>query len=77
MTAVFDDDLVAVPVLAPVPSVPRLTMASAPNTSAARLQQPVTGASDPLVGAAARLLSIPLRHAYAMLWRAGVIEVRA
>lgn len=34
-------------------------------------------AGDPLVDGAARLLSIPLRHVYAALWRAGVLEVRA
>jgi hypothetical protein len=32
---------------------------------------------DPLSDAATRLLSIPLRHVYALLWRAGLIEVRA
>jgi hypothetical protein len=33
--------------------------------------------SDPLVDGAARLLSVPLRHVYAALWRAGVLEVQA
>lgn len=33
--------------------------------------------SDPLVDATARLLSIPLRQVYAVLWRVGLIEVRA
>ncbi|MGF2943897.1 Rv1535 family protein [Mycobacterium sp. Lab-001] len=32
---------------------------------------------DPLVDGAARLLSVPLRHLYAALWRVGVLEVRA
>ena len=32
---------------------------------------------DPLVDASARLLSIPLRHVYAVLWRVGVVEVTA
>ena len=32
---------------------------------------------DPLVDGAARLLSIPLRHVYAALWRVGVLEVQA
>jgi hypothetical protein len=32
---------------------------------------------DPLVGGAARLLSIPLRHVYAVLWRVGLLEVLA
>jgi len=35
---------------------------------------PPTG--DPLVDAAARLLGIPLRQMYAVLWRLGLIEVR-
>ena len=30
-----------------------------------------------MVDASARLLSIPLRHVYAVLWRVGLIEVRA
>ncbi|KAA1248637.1 hypothetical protein F0Q45_19490 [Mycobacterium simiae] len=33
--------------------------------------------SDPIVDTTARLLSIPLRHVYALLWRVGVIEVTA
>jgi hypothetical protein len=32
---------------------------------------------DPVVDAAARLLSIPLRELYAVLWRVGLIEVTA
>ncbi|ETZ98182.1 hypothetical protein I547_6524 [Mycobacterium kansasii 824] len=31
---------------------------------------------DPLVDGAARLLTIPIRHVYAALWRIGVLEVR-
>ena len=37
--------------------------------------QPFGG--DPLVDGAAHLLSIPLRHVYAALWRFGVLEVQA
>ncbi|MBW0017758.1 MAG: hypothetical protein JO236_09475 [Mycobacterium sp.] len=33
--------------------------------------------SDPLVDGAARLLSVPVRHVYAALWRVGLLEVRA
>jgi hypothetical protein len=33
--------------------------------------------SDPLVDGAARLLTIPVRHVYAALWRVGVLEVQA
>jgi hypothetical protein len=32
---------------------------------------------DPLINGACRLLSIPLRHVYAALWRVGVLEVQA
>lgn len=32
---------------------------------------------DPLVNGAARLLSVPLRHVYAALWRVGVLDVQA
>jgi hypothetical protein len=38
---------------------------------------PFFAGGDPLVDGAARLLSIPLRHAYAALWRVGLLEVRA
>ncbi|MGA7050246.1 MAG: Rv1535 family protein [Mycobacterium sp.] len=31
---------------------------------------------DPLVDGTARLLSIPVRHVYAALWRVGVLEVQ-
>ena len=32
---------------------------------------------DPLVDGAARLLSVPLRHVYAALWRVGLLEIQA
>ncbi|HXA90897.1 MAG TPA: Rv1535 family protein [Mycobacterium sp.] len=35
------------------------------------------GGGDPLVDGAARLLTIPVRHLYAALWRVGVLEVHA
>jgi hypothetical protein len=66
MTAVLLDDVV------PVPPRPVLTLQPAPK----RRPQPAFGAGDPLVDAATRLLSIPLRQVYAVLWRVGVIEVR-
>jgi hypothetical protein len=62
MTAVLYDDVVA------TPAVPKL----APK----RLPQPPIGGGDPLVDATARLLGIPLRQVYAVLWRLGLIEVR-
>jgi hypothetical protein len=38
---------------------------------------PIGVGGDPLVDAAVRLLSVPLREMYAVLWRVGVIEVLA
>jgi hypothetical protein len=38
---------------------------------------PIGAPGDPLADAAARLLSIPLRQVYALLWRVGLIEVLA
>jgi hypothetical protein len=74
MTAVLLDDVM------PVPAKPALTLQPAPkrrpHPAPTRRPQPAFGAGDPLVDAAARLLSIPLRQVYAVLWRVGVIEVR-
>ncbi|MBW0012932.1 Rv1535 family protein [Mycobacterium sp.] len=39
--------------------------------------RPIGAGGDPLSDAAARLLSIPLRQVYALLWRVGLIEVTA
>ncbi|KKC03159.1 Rv1535 family protein [Mycobacterium nebraskense] len=74
MTAVLFDDVVTV---SPAPS---LTLAAAPkpvSRPAPRRDREPIGGGDPMVDAAARLLSIPLRHMYAVLWRVGMIEVRA
>jgi hypothetical protein len=71
MTAVLYDDVVTVT----TPPAPRLTLAPAPKQSPKRLHQRPTG--DPMLDVTARLLSIPLRHVYAVLWRAGLIEVTA
>jgi hypothetical protein len=62
MTAVPYDDMVATP--------------PAPKQASKRLPQPPIGAGDTMVDAAARVLSIPLRQVYAVLWRLGLIEVR-
>jgi hypothetical protein len=68
MTAVLYDDVAA------TPPAPRLTVKPAPK----RPRQSAIGAGgDPLADAAARLLSIPLRQLYAVLWRVGLIEVTA
>ena len=74
MTAAFYDEVVTV---APVRT---LTVVRDTDTTTApkKATRPTFGAgSDPLVDGAARLLSIPLRHVYAALWRAGVLEVQA
>jgi hypothetical protein len=52
-----------------------LTLQPAPKQAPKR--RPAVGGGDPMVDAAARLLGFPLRHLYAVLWRVGVIEVRA
>jgi hypothetical protein len=62
MTAVLYDDVVAT--------------TPAPKQASRRLPSPPIGWGDPVVDAAARLLSIPLRQVYAVLWRLGLIEVR-
>ena len=72
MTAVLQDDVVTNP-----PAV-RPTAASAPTQAPKRPHRPPVGTGgDPLVDGAARLLSIPLRQVYAVLWRVGLIEVTA
>ncbi|MGB8386454.1 Rv1535 family protein [Mycobacterium sp.] len=67
MTAVPYDDVAA------NRAAQGLTSAPAPSQASKRHHPP---AGDPVV-AAARLLSIPLRQVYALLWRAGLIEVTA
>ena len=47
-----------------------------PKQASKQLAQPPIGGRDPMVDAAVRLLSIPLRQVYAALWRLGLIEVR-
>lgn len=58
-----------------LPPAPVLTLRPAPKQAPKR--RPALGGGDPMVDAAASLLSIPLRQLYAVLWRVGVIEVRA
>ena len=62
LTVVRDADTIQVP---------------APKKATRRAGAPPFFAGDPLVDGAARLLSIPLRHVYAALWRVGVLEVQA
>ncbi|MBV8789334.1 MAG: hypothetical protein JOZ00_21955 [Mycobacterium sp.] len=78
MTAAFYDEVVTV---APVRTLTVVgdsdTTTTAPKTATRRAPNAPFGAGgDPLVDGAARLLSIPLRHVYAALWRAGVLEVQ-
>lgn len=77
MTAAFYDEVVTTPVRrltvvrdTDTPTTPKAVTRRAPNSS-------FGAGADPLVDGAARLLSIPLRHVYAALWRAGVLEVQA
>lgn len=73
MTAALYDEVVtvtAVPTLHLVREVPAPSKAS-------RVGEALGAANDPLIDGVARLLSIPLRHVYAALWRAGVLEVQA
>ena len=72
MTAVLYDEVVTT---APAP---QLTLVPAPKQVSKRRSQPIViDTGDPLVDGAARLLSVPMRHLYAALWRAGVLEVGA
>lgn len=70
MTAVLYDDVVT------APPAPRLILEPAHKPAPRRRHREPIGGGDPMVDAAARLLSIPLRQMYAVLWRVGVIEVR-
>ena len=70
MTAVLFDDVVT--------TSPARSLTGAAGVEAARRGHATPiGGGDPMVDAAARLLSIPLRQMYAVLWRVGLIEVRA
>ena len=54
------------------------TQVSGPKKVTRRVDIPPFGVGgDPLVDGAAWLLSVPLRHMYAALWRVGLLEVRA
>jgi hypothetical protein len=71
MTAVLYDEGVR------TASAARLTVAPAAKQAPKRSHRSPIGGGDPMVDAAARLLSIPLRQVYAVLWRVGLIEVTA
>jgi hypothetical protein len=79
MTAAFYDEVVT------VTPAPKLTLVRdavpTPVDAPKKVTRPVNnqafGGGDPLVDGAARLLSIPVRHVYAALWRVGLLEVQA
>ena len=78
MTAALYDEVVAV---APARTLTVVrdatpTQVPAPKKVTRRVDSRTIVISDPLVDGTARLLSIPLRHVYAALWRVGVLEVR-
>ncbi|CAM4075446.1 hypothetical protein MB901379_02183 [Mycobacterium basiliense] len=74
--AVFDEVVTAAP--APKLTVVRDgTPAQSPAPKKNPTNRPEFVAGDPLVDGAARLLSIPVRHVYAALWRVGLLEVQA
>ena len=84
MTAVLHDEVV---IVAPVrkltvvrdeATIQATTRVSGPKKVTRRVDTHTFCAGrDPLVDGAARLLTIPLRHVYAALWRVGLLEVRA
>ncbi|OBF18253.1 Rv1535 family protein [Mycobacterium kubicae] len=80
MTAALYDEVVAItpaPKLTVVPNVAPTEAAVVKKETRRREDQPFGAGSDPLVDGAARLLTVPLRHLYAALWRAGVLDVQA
>jgi hypothetical protein len=77
MTAVLYDEVVTTataPRLRAVPA-PKPTAAAAPKPASRRPDNRASG--DPLVDGVAWLLCVPLRQLYAVLWRAGLLEVEA
>lgn len=83
MTAVLLDEAVAVPTTRSlrVPGAsgrPSTSPQCAPKKAARRANGlPLGIGPDPLVDGVALLLTVPVRHMYAALLRAGVLEVRA
>jgi hypothetical protein len=76
--ALHHDDVVTLAPARNLRLVHATPTAAAPAKTVARQQEAGHfGAGDPLVTGAAKLLSIPVRHVYAALWRVGIIEVTA
>jgi hypothetical protein len=79
MTAALHNEVVTVAPARKLRVVRDVTpiQAPAPKKVTRPLDNPPFYVGDPLVEGAARLLSIPVRHVYAALWRIGVLEVQA
>lgn len=80
MTVALYDEVVTVAparTLTVVRDTDTTVAAPAPNKVARPAANRSFAGGDPLVDGAARLLSIPLRHVYAALYRAGVLEIQA
>jgi hypothetical protein len=84
MTAVpYDEVVTAAParkltVVRDAATTSATTQVSGPKKAPRRVDTPAFRVGgDPLVDGAARLLTIPLRHVYAALWRVGLLEVQA
>jgi hypothetical protein len=75
MTAVLHDEVITVRPVHTLTVVRDVPPAPAPKAAPRSFFGLFAG--DPLVDGAARLLSVPVRHAYAALWRAGILEVQA
>ena len=80
MTAALHDEVGAVAParkLRVVRDTDRAEAPTASNNVVRRLgNQIFVPGGDPLLDGTARLLSIPVRHVYAALWRVGVLEVQ-
>jgi hypothetical protein len=83
MTAALNNEVVAVAPARRLRVVRHTDVAQAPVQTTSRTKairavssQLVGAGSDPLLDGTARLLSIPVRHMYAALWRVGVLEVQ-
>lgn len=79
MTAALYDEVVTAAPARTLKVVRDTDIVAAPAKKATRrADAPAFGAGgDPLVDGATRLLSIPLRHVYAALWRVGVLDIQA
>ena len=79
MTAALYDEVVTVAPARPLKVVRDTDTFPAPAAKKVprRVVNQLFAGGDPLVDGATRLLSIPLRHVYAALYRVGVLEIQA